>query len=599
MRIIDYYNYIATAACAFIGAAAVLIYKKGKNTDLDTDKKTADISAKTAHIILIGIILFAAALRLIGLGSVPAGLQQDEASLGYDAFAIAKYGVDRNGFAYPIYPITWGCGGGSPLMIYINVLTIKLFGTGVVKLRLLPAILGIATVYIFYLILKEITLSYKKSLFGAAFLAICPWHIILSRWSLDSNIMPFTLGLSVYLFILGIKTEKTLIYCLSAAAYAMCMYSYGSATIVVPIHLILISIYCLRKKVISVKQLILAVLTFVIVFSPLLVFYAVNYLGLPEIVTDSFSFNKFTASRSGEVFLRFDSTLPSALYENIRQLLITLTIGDNDEMLCHFIPGYATLFEFTFPITFLGIFLGVFLGKKDIVNKTSENIASANKESAEDTSKIESVTDEDKRLAMDAVFVTLLISCVLLAIGIRSDVSRMVMIFLPLIYFLVKGVSFIWDRRAVGAYAVMTVIVLAAGLFIKDYFGGFNDRTSNLFMPGYGEAAKRAYEIAGDDTEIYSTYENLSAPFVIALYYTDYNPVKFADTVVYKDETDEFRVAESFGNFKFGLPEDYASYAGKDAVLILGSSELEAINGATDCTVENFGRYSVVYGSGE
>ena len=583
MRIIDYYNYIATAACAFIGAAAVLIYKKGKNTDLDTDKNTADISAKTAHIILTGIILFAAAVRLIGLGSVPAGLQQDEASLGYDAFAIAKYGVDRNGFAYPIYPITWGCGGGSPLMIYINVLTIKLFGTGVVKLRLLPAILGIATVYIFYLILKEITLSYKKSLFGAAFLALCPWHIILSRWSLDSNIMPFTLGLSVYLFILGIKTEKTLIYCLSAAAYAMCMYSYGSATIVVPIHLILISIYCLRKKVLSVKQLILAVLTFVIVFSPLLVFYAVNYLGLPEIVTDSFSFNKFTASRSDEVFIRFDSSLPRELWENIRQLIITLTIGDNDEMLCHFIPGYATLFEFTFPITFLGIFLGkrAFLKCED----TKENS--------------ERAIDDDKRSAMDAVFVTLLISCVLLAVGIRADVSRMVMIFLPLVYFLVKGISFIWDRRAACAYAVMAVVVLAAGLFIKDYFTGFNDKTANLFMPGYGEAAKRAYEIAGDDTEIYSTYENLSAPFVIALYYTDYNPVKFADTVVYKDETDEFRVAESFGNFKFGLPEDYASYAGKDAVLILSSSELDTIDGATDCTVENFGRYSVVYGSGE
>ena len=583
MRIIDYYNYIATAACAFIGAAAVLIYKKGKNTDLDTDKNTADISAKTAHIILTGIILFAAAVRLIGLGSVPAGLQQDEASLGYDAFAIAKYGVDRNGFAYPIYPITWGCGGGSPLMIYINVLTIKLFGTGVVKLRLLPAILGIATVYIFYLILKEITLSYKKSLFGAAFLALCPWHIILSRWSLDSNIMPFTLGLSVYLFILGIKTGKTLIYCLSAAAYAMCMYSYGSATIVVPIHLILISIYCLRKKVLSVKQLILAVLTFVIVFSPLLVFYAVNYLGLPEIVTDSFSFNKFTASRSDEVFIRFDSSLPRELWENIRQLIITLTIGDNDEMLCHFIPGYATLFEFTFPITFLGIFLGkrAFLKCED----TKENS--------------ERAIDDDKRSAMDAVFVTLLISCVLLAVGIRADVSRMVMIFLPLVYFLVKGISFIWDRRAACAYAVMAVVVLAAGLFIKDYFTGFNDKTANLFMPGYGEAAKRAYEIAGDDKEIYSTYENLSAPFVIALYYTDYNPVKFADTVVYKDEADEFRVAESFGNFKFGLPEDYASYAGKDAVLILSSSELDTIDGATDCTVENFGRYSVVYGSGE
>ena len=60
MRIIDYYNYIATAACAFIGAAAVLIYKKGKNADLDKDKKAAEISANAARVILLVIMLIAA-----------------------------------------------------------------------------------------------------------------------------------------------------------------------------------------------------------------------------------------------------------------------------------------------------------------------------------------------------------------------------------------------------------------------------------------------------------------------------------------------------------------------------------------------------------
>ena len=582
MRIIDYYNYIATAACAVIGAAAVIIYKKEKSAS--EAKEVKELSAKAAYIALAAILLLAAALRLIGLGSVPAGLQQDEASLGYDAFAIAKYGVDRNGFAYPIYPITWGCGGGSPLMIYINVLTIKLFGTGVVKMRLLPAVLGIATVGVFYLILKEVFGSYKKALFGAAFLAICPWHIILSRWSLDSNIMPFTLGLSVYLFILGIKTDKTLIYCLSAASYALCMYSYGSATIVVPIHLLLISIYCLKNKIIGIKQLIAAVLTFVVVFAPLLVFYAVNYLGLPEIVTDSFSFNKFTASRQEEVFLSLDASLPAALLSNLKQLLITMTIGDNDEMKCHFIPGFATLFEFTFPITFLGIFLG-------------KKAFSKGKDNAEEGKLVPFA--EKKRYAMDAVFVTLLISCVALAIGIRADVSRMVMIFLPLIYFMVKGISFIWERYSVGAYVVMGVLVIAAGLFVKDYFFEFNDMTSGIFMPGYGEAAKRAYEIAGDEKKIISTYEDLSAPFMLALYYTDYDPVKFADTVVYKDEAAEFRIAESFGNFSFELPEDYAGDEYRDAVLILGSSEIGNIDPGSGCTIENFGKYSVVYRDSE
>ena len=571
MRVIDYYNYIATAVCVILGTAAVLIFKKDKEKESGA---SPDVSAKTANIILCVIMLLAAAIRLFGLDTVPAGLQQDEASMGYDAYAIAKFGVDRNGFRYPVYPITWGCGGGSPLMIYINIITIKLFGTGVVKLRLLPAVLGVATVYVFYLIVKELTDSYKKSLFGAAFLTICPWHVILSRWSLDSNIMPFTLGVSVYLFILGIKTGKTLVYCFSAACYALCMYSYGSATIVVPLHILLISIYCLRKKVISVKQLILAAVTFVVVFAPLLAFYAVNYLGLPEVITDHFAINKFTASRSGEVFLPLDSSLPSALWENVKQLIVTLTIGDDGEMKCHFFPGYATLFEFTFPITFLGMFLG----KRAFAKENSDG-----------------AVDENKRGAMEAVITTLLIACIFLAIGIRADVSRMVMIFLPLIYFFVKGVSFIWDRNAKFAYAVMIVLTIASGLFMKDYFLNFNNETVGIFMPGYGEATKRAYEVAGDEKQIYSTYEGLSAPFVIALYYTDYDPVKFADTVVYKDEQAEFRVAESFGNFKFELPENFESDEYQDAVLILGSSELEKIDPDSGCTIENFGAYSVVY----
>ena len=337
----------------------------------------------------------------------------------------------------------------------------------------------------------------------------------------------------------------------------------------------LISIICLRKKVISVKQLILAAVTFVVVFAPLLAFYAVNYLGLPEVITENFSLNKFTASRSGEVFLPLDSTLPAALFENIKQLLVTLTIGDDNEMRCHFYPGYATLFEFTFPITFLGMFLG----KRAFAKEKSDGEA----------------LDENKRSAMGAVITTLLIACVFLAIGIKADISRMVMIFIPLIYFFVKGVSFIWDRNAKGAYVVMIVVALASALFMKDYFLNFNKETVGIFMPGYGEATKRAYEVAGDEKQIYSTYEGLSAPFVIALYYTDYDPVKFADTVVYKDEQAEFRVAESFGNFKFELPENYESEEYRDSVLILGSSELEKIDQSSGCTIENFGAYSVVY----
>ena len=569
MRIIDIYNCIATAACAFMGAAAFVLSKKGCG---GCENKAKSLSDKKTYIILAFILVIASFLRLFKLGSIPLGLAPDEASIGYDAYAIAKFGIDRNGYAYPVYPITWGPGGGSPLLIYLNVLSIKLFGTGIVKLRMIPAICGILTAILFFFILKELTAkraySNEISLFGTAFLAVCPWHVILSRWTLDSNIMPFTLGLAVYLFMLGIKRNSTLFYCLSAGMYSICMYSYGSATIVVPLHLLLICIICLRKKVLNIKQLIASGVTFMVVFAPLFVFYAVNYLGLPEIITEHFCINKFTASRTGEVFLTPGPGFFGQLIDNAKTLLIALTIGDRHEMLCHFYPGYWMLYVFTFPIVFIGIAIGV----KELF---------ARGEDAEEYS-------------MNAVWSTLLISCFVMAIAIKADASRMVMMYLPLIFYFVKGVEFIIKNSKKFFYALCVIVLLAAVSFSKDYFTDFTDKAADVFMPGYGDAMVRAYEIAGDDRTVYSTYDGLSSPFMLALYYTNYSPVDFHNTVVYKDPDAEFRVAASYGNFVFGLPEDVL--AEEDAVYVLSVAEKDALGDLPNgYNAEQVGGYVIVY----
>ena len=144
MCIIDYYNYIATAAYILLGVAALCFSLKRQK------KGGKYLSDSVTAVLFIIIMLLAAFLRLYKLGEVPYGLQQDEASIGYDAYTLAKFGIDRNGYHWPIYPITWGCGGGSPLLIYMNVISISLFGTGIYKLRLIPAICGILTVALFY-----------------------------------------------------------------------------------------------------------------------------------------------------------------------------------------------------------------------------------------------------------------------------------------------------------------------------------------------------------------------------------------------------------------------------------------------------------------
>ncbi len=578
MRIIDYYNYAAVSVYIVILIAAFFIGIKGKKNVGLAGKaeytvgngqfapRNGFINRRVSALLFACVMVIAAAIRLIGLDAVPYGLQQDEASIGYDAFCLATYGIDRNGYSWPVYPITWGCGGGSPLLIYLNVLSISLFGTGIVKLRLVPAVCGVLTVALFYLILKLIfeEKSYRNelSLLGAFFLAVCPWHVILSRWSLDCNIMPFNLMLALYLFLLGEKKKSTLLYALSAAAFAVCMYSYGAATIVVPVFLLLICIYGLMAKTLSLKQLVISFVTFLVVFAPLLLFYCVNYLGLPEIVTPVFCVNKFTAARTGEAFISFDGNLAAKIIGNLKSMILAVTIGDASHTLAHYYPGYAALFVFTFPITAVGFVLTV-----------AEFFRAGN-----------------------AAFLALTVANVLLLMVILPDTSRMVMAFIPFIYFFIKGSEFVVARARV-LFAVVTVIVaIAAMSFAKDYFTDYNRWATSIYMPGYGEAISRAYEIAGDEKPIISTYDGLSSPFMLALYYTNYDPHKFYTTVEYKDPYAEFRVAKSFGNFTFGLPDDFSisneAYSG--GVYVLSNAETAEVD-SSSFTIEQYAGYCVVY----
>ena len=556
MRIIDYFNYVAI----IIYLAVVIIAIIGKKNN-----SKAFVSDKKANALFLLILFVAGVLRFYQLGSIPLGLQQDEASIGYEAYILARFGIDRNGYTWPVYPITWGCGGGSPLLIYLNVLSIRLFGTGIVKLRMIPAVCGVLTILFFYLVLRiafeKKTYRNELSLLGAGFLAICPWHVILSRWSLDCNIMPFNLVFALYLFMIANRKKSTFLYALSSMAFAICMYSYGAATIVIPLFLVFISIYCICKKEITWKQLAISIGAFVIVFSPLLWFYLVNYCGLPEFFSKSLTVNRFTSARTGEALIAL-SDLPKKLLSNLKSVLLTASVGDEQHTLAHFYPGYATLYKFTFPVTFLGLIIAI--------------------------------KDRFKELS-DAIFGLLVLANIILSIVIVPDTNRMVLIYVPFIYFFIKGMEFVITKSGKLFVCLIALLLLGAMSFAKDYFGDYNVYATSIFMPGYGDAIKRAYELTGDDNMIYSTYDGLSSPFMLALYYTEYDPYKFVSTVEYRNEQDEFRVADAFGNFDFRLPDDITDASYYNYVFVLSSNDLYMIGDDSSYTIEDYEGYHVVY----
>src|SRR5581483_10975161 len=128
-------------------------------------------------LILVGIIVLAFVLRFWHLNSYPA-LNADEASIGYDAYSLIQTGKDQHGNAWPIDFQSFN--DYKPgLYVYIVLPFVKLFGLNEWSVRIPNAFIGVVTVYIVYLLVKELFGKEKEHLafLAALFLAISPWHI--------------------------------------------------------------------------------------------------------------------------------------------------------------------------------------------------------------------------------------------------------------------------------------------------------------------------------------------------------------------------------------------------------------------------------------
>ena len=83
-------------------------------------------SQKYKNYLVLFLIFTGFLIRLLMLKSLPYGLNQDEASSGYDAFALLAKGIDRNGVSFPVLFVSWGSGQNA-LMAYLAMPFIALF----------------------------------------------------------------------------------------------------------------------------------------------------------------------------------------------------------------------------------------------------------------------------------------------------------------------------------------------------------------------------------------------------------------------------------------------------------------------------------------
>lgn len=494
----------------------------------------------------IFLLLFAVAvfIRMYRFGSIPGGLNQDEAFAAYDAWSIMTAGVDSAGYRYPVYLTAWGSGMNA-LETYLMIPLFAVFGMDEWVIRLPQLLVGILSVITAYFLGKR-TAGEKMGLCFMALLAICPWHIMLSRWALESNLAPGFILFGMYFFVRALEDSRFML--LSALMYGLSLYCYATIWPIVPLLILLQLIYA-RKMLRLDKWNVLSAVILALLALPLLLFLAVNNGYIEEICLPFMSIPKLLVMRSGEISLQ---NIP----ENLKRLWQIL-MNQADGIYWNSGGAFGTIYKFSLPFCLLGTALAVYR----LIRKQSS--------------------------ILDSFMLIQLFAAILLAALVSVNINRVNIIFIPLVYFTALGILFVCDMLGKPAkLALIAVYALMFAGFSTYYFGQFPQTVQYYFNDGLKEALEVVENREGTvylDEDIYHSQ---------VLFYTKTSQKEFAETVQYRRYPAAYLSAKSFGRYVFDVDSQKPD---EEGYYILKKYEDALALQQAGFTLENYGCITLAY----
>lgn len=499
-----------------------------------------------------GILLIAAIIRFIDLPNIPAGFNQDEAAIAYDSFALKNYGVDRNGYHFPVYPVSWGAGQG-PFYMYFAIPFMWIFGDNVLGFRMGNVVLSLLSVACVFLMMRK-SFNTKTGLVGMLLFAIAPWNIFLSRWALDANPLPSMFIIALCIFTYAIANKRTSTYLLASAMLAFTLYTYGTSYVVIPLFLVLMIPYLLYHKKITVKQTILSGAVFVVVSIPLILFLMVNYFGMNEIVTDFISVPKLTVMRSDAIFRDF-SVGGEEIVKSVNAYN-DMVLMQKPDFPWNSVEEYGIIYMFSLPLILLGVVVAL-------------------------------VKTKIKEFNNYYFYIAMFVSASVLVLLIDPNINRGHVVFVPVICLIAIAIMFISKHIKWSLPAIIAPYLIAFVMFSNYYVTDYNNLMSGSFVESFDQAVK--YADNNTDGKIYVS-GSVNGGYILTLFHTQYDPIEFNETVQYYDDNAEFRHAISFGNYVFEIPEEKIP----DGYYVIPNHQTSEFNEEV-FTIESFKNFSVAY----
>ena len=186
--------------------------------------------SKRELLLLTLIMLVASFLRLYRIDELPPALHGDTAYKGVAAVRILQG-------EHPIFfEESWG--GIEPMYMYILAIFFYFFGMTPLIIKALSAIVGIITVPILYLLVRELVDSKIVGLLASFWLAASYWHVSWSRLGWESILVPPFVIVTLYFLWRGLKSGRWKDFIWAGLSLGAALYTYQAMRFL-PIFIVL------------------------------------------------------------------------------------------------------------------------------------------------------------------------------------------------------------------------------------------------------------------------------------------------------------------------------------------------------------------------
>lgn len=475
------------------------------------------------ELILFALIFIAGAgVRMAHFPHIPGGLNQDEAASAYESYALLKTGADKWGNPYPAYFIGEGA-GMNVLQSYLSIPIIAAFGLNIFSTRLLALILGCLTLPLIYFTLKPFD---KITAITAMFLvAFCPWHWMLSRWALESNLLPFFLLLSVFTFSRAIQRPVMGKILVALIPMALSFYAYATSIIVVPLMMTGMVLLYWKDLYNHLRKWGLGLMMFLITAFPYGLFLYENFItghrtGIENKVFFSWPIIGFTRLNG----ITIEST--SVWQKNIQFILS----GFNDGTTYNMNPDFPLLWELVYPLFWIGVVSIVAYLFFQLKSKPN---------------------NQNNKLPV--VFFIWILSALPLIQQVPLNINRANAFFIPILVLAAIGFTFVYNSidkilwKRVWSGAIFLPLLLSTLLFCNNYFTVYNEKVKQPMNAGLENAF---HQLNRMEVSQYRISHQIPLPVIYALFYSQYDPDSFRKNANYKMETAGYHV-KRFGKYFF------------------------------------------------